>query len=164
VRAYFSRRLRDNHLADDLASETFLRLYVDRARFTAGRPFDRWLWGIARYRLLRAWRGRRQLPTAAEFASEGVTSREPSPEDRVFAEETAEAVHEVVCGLPWRLDVIWEVYFGGENQHGAAAHSRVTHQAIGQRLMKAHDDIRNDERIARHALFGYVVELRKAVG
>lgn len=109
IRAYLDARLRDG-AADDLCQETFL------AALDQGVPSDdpavvgRWLFGIARKKVLKHYRDRKPVsgidPTA--------TSEGPGPEDLAGQQEEQAIVRGAVGALPEELrEVILLRYEGG---------------------------------------------------
>lgn len=109
---YLFRCLQDQEDAEDLAQETFVKLYQNRDRFDTGRKFSAWLYTIAsnlvkdHYR----WRSRHpQVSLDAENDATGESYRDalpqvgPSPTDHLQAGERAEAVRRAVAALPEEL-------------------------------------------------------------
>ena len=109
---YLFRCLQNDDDAADAAQESFVRVYLSRARFEPSQKFSTWLYAIAsnlvkdRYR----WRSRHpQISLDAEIDSTGESIREslsesgPSPCEFVQLEERAEAVRRAVAALPEEL-------------------------------------------------------------
>src|SRR5881394_2882983 len=106
---YLLRSLQNEEDAADLAQETFVKIYQNRARFDARQKFSTWLYAIAsnlvrdRFR----WRARHpQVSLDAENLASGnnfrelLSGHEPSPSESLQAEERAEAVRRAVAALP----------------------------------------------------------------
>jgi RNA polymerase sigma-70 factor (ECF subfamily) len=90
VHRYAQRRL-GHTAADEVASETFLRAFDQRARFDRGQPDARpWLLGIATNILRRHWRTERRR--LAAYARSVAVSNEAPPETQGLAEETLAAL------------------------------------------------------------------------
>src|SRR5438094_295660 len=98
---YLIRQLQNEADAADLAQETFVRIYQNRAKFDTRQKFSTWLYAIAtnlsrdRFR----WRARhRQVSLEAEDEQSGATLLErmadarPAPDQVLQSSERAEAV------------------------------------------------------------------------
>lgn len=109
---YLVRSLQDEDEATDLAQETFVRVYQNRARFDARHKFSTWLYTIAsnlvrdRYR----WRARHpqvSLDAQNEESGTGLVDRmadaSSTPSDSLQSSERAEAVRRAVAALPEEL-------------------------------------------------------------
>jgi RNA polymerase sigma-70 factor, ECF subfamily len=78
LRAYFARRTGAD--VEDLVQETLIAIHTKRATYDPTLPFTAWVHGIARYKLIDAWRrDKRRLSVALEDAAE------------LFAHDTEEA-------------------------------------------------------------------------
>lgn len=93
LRAYFARRVGED--AEDLVQETLIAIHTKRATYDPALPFTAWVHGIARYKLIDAFRRdkhRRTVPL------------EDAPD--LFAHDDAEAssarrdVEKLLAGLP----------------------------------------------------------------
>lgn len=106
---YLIRCLQSEDEAADLAQESFVRVYQNRAKFDTGQKFTTWLYAIAtnlvkdRYR----WRSRHpQVSLDAENEQTGNSLRDhlpahdPTPSDCLQADERAKAVRRAVDALP----------------------------------------------------------------
>lgn len=106
---YLIRCLQSEDEAADLAQESFVRVYQNRAKFNTGQKFTTWLYAIAtnlvkdRYR----WRSRHpQVSLDAENEQTGNSLRDhlpahgPTPSDCLEADERADAVRRAVAALP----------------------------------------------------------------
>jgi RNA polymerase sigma-70 factor (ECF subfamily) len=109
---YLVRSLQNEEDAADLAQDTFVRIYQNRARFDSGQKFTTWLYAIAsnlvrdRYR----WRSRHpQVSLDAENAQtesnlkDTLAAPEPRPDQRLQTEERADLVRQAVGALPEEL-------------------------------------------------------------
>lgn len=109
---YLLRSLQNEEDAADLAQETFVRVYQQRARFHSGQRFTAWLYTIAsnlirdRYR----WRARHpQVSLDSDNEQTGGSLGEllpapgAGPGDALQAGERAEAVRQAVAALPEEL-------------------------------------------------------------
>ena len=69
LRAYFARRVGAD--AEDLVQETLIAIHTKRATYDPALPFTAWVHGIARYKLIDAWRrDKRRATVALEDAQE----------------------------------------------------------------------------------------------
>ena len=106
---YLIRQLQSEADAADLAQETFVRVYQNRARFDPAARFSTWLYTIAtnlvrdRFR----WRGRHpQVALQAEIESSGGTLGDsladdnPGPDQQMQNAERADVVRRAVARLP----------------------------------------------------------------
>ena len=106
---YLVRSLQNEDDAADLAQETFVKVYQNRARFDPQQRFSTWLYAIAsnlvrdRYR----WRSRHpQVSIDAENETTGHSLRDslpgggPVPSESMQAGERSEAVRQAVAALP----------------------------------------------------------------
>jgi RNA polymerase sigma-70 factor (ECF subfamily) len=106
---YLIRQLQSEADAADLAQETFVRVYQNRARFDPSARFSTWLYTIAtnlvrdRFR----WRGRHpQVALEAENESTGgtlgdtLTDGNPGPDEEMQRAERSDAVRRAVARLP----------------------------------------------------------------
>lgn len=120
---YLIRALQNEDDANDIAQETFVRVFCCRKKFDARRKFSTWLYTIAsnlvrgRYR----WRARHpQVSLDATNEATGIKFGElfpepvPSPSEAAQKEERARAVRRAVAALPekWRLPLIMAEYEG----------------------------------------------------
>jgi RNA polymerase sigma-70 factor (ECF subfamily) len=109
---YLVRSLQNEEDAADLAQETFVRIYQNRAQFDRAQKFTTWLYSIAanlvrdRYR----WRSRHQQ-VSLDVEREGKDTRfhetlpspEHTPDESLEFEERSEAVRNAVAALPEEL-------------------------------------------------------------
>lgn len=67
LRAYFAKRAGTD--AEDLVQETLIAIHAKRATYDPALPFTAWVYGIARYKLIDAWRrDKRRAAVALEDA------------------------------------------------------------------------------------------------
>jgi RNA polymerase sigma-70 factor (ECF subfamily) len=109
---YLLRSLQDDADAADLAQETFVRVYQNRARYNPSQKFSTWLYAIAsnlvrdRYR----WRSRHQSlsldaehPHLALPIKDAMSAGDPAPDQDLQARERSGAVRQAIAGLPQEL-------------------------------------------------------------
>jgi RNA polymerase sigma-70 factor (ECF subfamily) len=112
----------DESLAEDVAQEVFLRLFLYAKNYTAGRSFKTWLYTIARnvsIDLARPYSYRKspsfQLggdPAQEDFAPELVVNGSPTQEDQIAGREREGTIVRVLQGLPekQRATIILKYY------------------------------------------------------
>lgn len=109
---YLVRALQDQEDAADLAQETFVKVYQNRAKFNPAQRFTTWLYAIAsnlvrdRYR----WRSRHpQVSLEAEneqtetSLKDNLPTDELTPDEQMRTEERAAIVRNAVAALPEEL-------------------------------------------------------------
>ncbi|MCI0541553.1 MAG: RNA polymerase sigma factor [Verrucomicrobiales bacterium] len=149
---YLIRSLQDEEDAADLAQETFVKVYQNRARFDPRQRFSSWLYAIAsnlvrdRFR----WRSRhRQVSldagndTTGSAFHETLPENRPSPDESVQAEERAETVRRAVAALPedLRLPLIL-VEYEGRSQAEIGEILGCTAKAVETRIYRARQQLR----------------------
>lgn len=75
---YFLVRTRDPHVAQDLANETFYRIYAKAGTFDAGKPFRPWFYTVA-MNVWRAWQRRRKPPEVSLLKLPETAEIRPAP-------------------------------------------------------------------------------------
>jgi RNA polymerase sigma-70 factor (ECF subfamily) len=109
---FLCRFVGDEESANDLAQETFVRVYRNRAEFQPGRPFSAWLFTIGANlaRNHRRARSRRPEVSLGAPATEGgpspvdsVPSPEGTPSENLQSAECRAAVRRAVSELPESL-------------------------------------------------------------
>jgi RNA polymerase sigma-70 factor (ECF subfamily) len=149
---YLVRSLQNEEDAADLAQETFVKVYQNRARFNTRQKFSTWLYIIAsnlvrdRFR----WRSRhRQVSLDAPSDTSGNDFRDalreerPSPAESMQAEERAETVRRAVAELPeeLRLPLIL-VEYEGRSQLEIGEILGCTAKAVETRIYRARQQLR----------------------
>ena len=151
MKRYLARVVQNAHEAEELAQETFVRLYQHRDRFREGARFSPWLYAIAanlaRNRL-RWWRRRPAVSLEAwtefggEAADEGNAGRAGS--GALEQRERADAVREAVAALPVELrEALVLCEYEGLAQAEAAEALGVTPKAVEMRVYRARARLRN---------------------
>jgi RNA polymerase sigma-70 factor (ECF subfamily) len=138
--------------ANDLAQETFVRVFKSRASFNTGQKFSSWLLTIAANPARNHFRWRARHPTLSLDAENPETelslgstlpANSPAPNEETLASERAEAVRMAVKNLPEDLrEAIvlceWEEHSVAE----AAAILEATPKAVESRLYRARQILR----------------------
>ena len=151
IKRYLARIVQNAHEAEDLAQETFVRLYQSRDRFREGARFSPWLYAIAanlaRNRL-RWWRRRPAVSLEAwtesggEAADEGTAGHAAS--GALEQRECAEAVRAAIAALPVELrEALVLCEYEGLTQAEAAETLGVTPKAVEMRLFRARARLRD---------------------
>jgi RNA polymerase sigma-70 factor, ECF subfamily len=149
---FLCRMLGNEDDANDLAQETFLRVYRHRARFKAGARFTTWLYTIAANlaRNHHRWRARHpnisldaESEATGQSIGEALPAADPAPDGAAEATERAAAVRAEVERLPADMrEVIilceWQDLSAAE----AAAILGTTPKAIDNRLYRARNLLR----------------------
>jgi RNA polymerase sigma-70 factor (ECF subfamily) len=150
---FLCRMLGNEDDANDLAQETFVRVYQHRASFRPGAKFTTWLYTIAANlaRNHHRWVSRHpkvsldaESETTGQSLGDVLPSPYPSPDGAAVATERAAAVRAAVDSLPADMrEVIilceWEDLSAAE----AAAILDITPKAIDNRLYRARNLLRD---------------------
>jgi RNA polymerase sigma-70 factor, ECF subfamily len=149
---FLLRALQNEEDAADLAQESFVRVYQNRARFDPRQKFTTWLYAIAsnlvrdRYR----WRSRHpQVPLQVEDAQsdssprDNLRSPESSPDQSLELKERAAAVRRAIAALPdeLRQPLILAVY-EELSQAEIAAILKCSVKAVETRIYRARHQLR----------------------
>ena len=109
---YLIRSLQNEEDAADLAQETFVRIYQNRAKFDPAQKFTTWLYAIAANLVRDRYRSRSRhqqvsLDAKREGADTGLNERfvspEQTPDESLEVEERSEAVRNAIAALPEEL-------------------------------------------------------------
>lgn len=109
---YLLRSLQNEEDASDLAQETFVRVFQNRAKFDQTQKFTTWLYAIASNLVRDRYRWRSRHPqTSIESENEqtegslknSVAASESTPDESLQTQERAEAVRKAVAALPEEL-------------------------------------------------------------
>src|SRR6266568_7210049 len=149
---YLCRSLQDESDAADLAQETFVKVYHNRARFDARQRFSTWLYAIANNLVRDRFRWRSRHPqvsldadsdTTGNDFHEAVPENRPSPSESLQAEERADTVRRAVAALPeeLRLPLILAEY-EGRSQAEIGAILGCTTKAVETRIYRARQQLR----------------------
>ena len=150
---FLCRMLGNEDDANDLAQETFVRVYQHRASFKPGARFTTWLYTIAANLARNHHRWRARHPNVSLDAESGTTGQsigdflpasDPAPDSAAVATERAAAVRAAVEKLPPDMrEVIilceWQDLSAAE----AAAILYTTPKAIDNRLYRARNLLRD---------------------
>lgn len=144
---YLVRSLQNEQEAEDLAQETFVRVYQNRARFDVRQNFSTWLYTIASNLVRDRYRWRRRHPQVSLDAQDEETGTgfvhrladgTGTPGEYLQSTERAETVRRAVASLPEELRqplilAEWE----GKPQAEIAAILNCTVKAVETRIYRA---------------------------
>src|SRR5882724_4277986 len=106
---YLVRSLQDESDAADLAQETFVKVYQNRARFNGRQKFSTWLYAIASNLVRDRYRWRKRHPqisldaeneTTGHDLQESLPEQKPSPADTLKSHERTTAIRNALAALP----------------------------------------------------------------
>ncbi|MBZ5514043.1 MAG: sigma-70 family RNA polymerase sigma factor [Acidobacteriia bacterium] len=150
--SFFSRMVRDQALAEDLAQEVFLRVYQARHRYQPEARFTTWLYRIATNLALNALRDRKGIRAAVEGEAEAsqaeskverLPDSQPTAEQGMMLTEREKTIRQAVQSLPenQRAAVILHKYQDvGYRQ--IAKILGVSEGAVKSLLFRAHENLR----------------------
>jgi RNA polymerase sigma-70 factor (ECF subfamily) len=143
VKAVIGRIVLNASEAEELAQETFVRVWQQRGKFRAGAEFRPWVFAIAvnlaRNRL-RWWRRR---PTVELQEWSGLEDGGPRLENRLELAERAAAVRDAVAALPGELrEAIVLFEYEELSQAEIAAALGCTAKAVESRVARAREKLR----------------------
>ncbi len=150
--SYFSRMLRDRAMAEDLAQETFLRVYQARHRYEPEAKFTTWLYRIATNLALNAIRDRKDANTAPGSDGDGegkepeiatIADAKPTAEQVLMHSERQEMIRRAVEALPenQRAAVILHKYQDVDYRQIARILG-VSESAVKSLLFRAYESLR----------------------
>lgn len=139
--------------ADDLAQETFVRVWQQRQKFRSDAAFRPWVFSIAvnlaRNRL-RWWRRRPEI-ALEEWSEAGESGRGETPAnaaDVALRNERATAVREAVAALPRELREALVLFEYEQLSHAEiAATLGCTTKAVEARLYRAREKLRQSPKL-----------------
>ncbi len=107
---YLLRQLSNEADAADLAQETFVKVFQNRARFDLNQKFSTWLYTIATNLLRDRFRWHKRRPEVSLDAQsqtgaslDAVPETKPSPSEQLQAGERATQVRQAIASLPDEL-------------------------------------------------------------
>lgn len=149
---YLIRCLQNEDDAADIAQETFVRVYQNRAKFDPNQQFSTWLYIIATNLVRDRCRHRARHPQVsleAENAETGATlmqhvaDGQPTPDESLRSAERAEAVRRTVDRLPEDLKTTLILFEYEERSHAEIAQIlNCSPKAVEMRLYRARNLLR----------------------
>jgi RNA polymerase sigma-70 factor (ECF subfamily) len=146
--AYLTRLTQNAATAQDLAQETFVRVYRHRLEYRSSQKFSTWLFAIATNlaRNHARWRGR-HLETALEqeiSPEVTITDKTEAPDEQAIANERVGAVQKAIAELPQDLRDVLILSTWHDMSHAEIARIRETSEkAIELRLYRARKLLRD---------------------
>jgi RNA polymerase sigma-70 factor, ECF subfamily len=148
---YLLRQLDNEAEAADLAQETFVRVYLHRARYDPRQKFTTWLYSIATNLVRDRFRWRQRHPQVSLDAESAETSAQkdalpdqaPPASEQMETNERAVAVRKAIESLPedLRTPLILSQYEGLSHAQIAAV-LNCTAKAVESRLYRARAHLR----------------------
>lgn len=133
--------------AEDLTQATFVAAFHSVSRYTDGRPFTPWLFGIAANQCRMFHRKRASEMSRSASLSEAWPDPSPTPEGLIETEERKRQVRRAVLGLPTSYrEVVTLRYLQGMRVRDIAAALGLSVEAAAKRLTRGVDMLR--ERLA----------------
>jgi RNA polymerase sigma-70 factor (ECF subfamily) len=149
---YLIRQLRDESDAEDLAQETFVRVFQHRQKFNPTHRFSTWLYTIATnlVRDRQRWRTRHpqvSLDAGNENTGGDLQDKLPAtgatPEEKLIGGERAAAVRAAIAKLPEDLRTVILLFeYEEQSQQEIAAVLNCTPKAVEMRLYRARQELR----------------------
>ena len=151
--AFLTRLTGNTATAEDLAQETFVRLYQSRDRYQPIGQFSTYLFQIAANLARNQARWKSRHPESPVDESQGQEFTDPGndPSSHTMANETVQAVHRAVAALPedLRLPLVLAVY-ENQSRNAIATILGCSPKAAEMRIYRARLALR--EALAPHLL------------
>ena len=148
---YLVRSLQNEEDADDLAQETFVRVYQSRASFHPRQRFSTWLYTIASNLVRDRFRYRSRHPQVSLDAEQETTieaERGPTPLEEMETDERVAMIRAAVQELPEELRLALILFEYEELSHAEIAEVLdCSPKAVETRLYRARRQLR--ERLGR---------------
>lgn len=129
---FFRARLSSNEQAEDLASNVFLEAFRSIQKFQwQGKPFEAWLFGIARHQLASFYRSRRVELTDADL------EREPAVRDEFVAIEIRDLLEALPRDYQTALELRFIVGLSGVEAAEVMGKSHTGYRSLLLRAVKA---------------------------
>lgn len=148
VLAYLRAMVADAHLAEDLTQETMIAAHQSLGGFEPGGNFGQWLRGIARNKALMYWRAEKRHPLLIDSRvldgiNEVFDSLDRNAGETDWWDSRKRAMRDCVALLSGHLKAaVDSVYFSGNSLDESAEALHSTRAAVGQRLSRARNQIR----------------------
>jgi RNA polymerase sigma-70 factor (ECF subfamily) len=156
---YLIRVVQDETDAEDLAQETFARVFFNRSKFKVDKKFSTWLYAIATNLARDRLRHRSRHPAVSIEATEESESglknilpaSGPNPTEKLELDERAAAVRHALAALPEELRVPLVLAEYEDQSHGEiAAVLDCSPKAVEMRIYRARQQLR--ELLAPHLI------------
>jgi RNA polymerase sigma-70 factor (ECF subfamily) len=148
---YLIRVLQDETEAEDLAQETFARVFLNRSKFRADKKFSTWLYTIATNLARDRIRHRSRHPAISMDATEEsdlglkdiLPASGPNPTEKLELEERVAAVRRALAALPEDLRVpLVLAEYEGQSHGEIAAVLECSPKAVEMRIYRARQRLR----------------------
>ena len=139
VQSYFRARFQDPHTVDDLAQEVFISAYRNLAAFRYNSPFESWLLGIARNKMLMYLRSRYTRKKNIENLKAGILLKSAGEENNLqkSRRDSLAKVQECMEQLPDNTREIIRIhYFEKERVSSIAAKLKKSVDAVSSLLYR----------------------------
>jgi len=150
---YLIRCLQNEEDAADTAQESFVRVYLNRAKFDPSQRFSTWLYAIATNLVKDRYRYRSRHPQVSLDAEneaaggnfvEALPEQRPMPSETLLAKERAEIVRRAVSALPEELRVPLVLFEYEELSHAEiSVVLRCSPKAAETRIYRARKQLRD---------------------
>jgi len=149
---YLIRQLQDESEAEDVAQETFVRVFQHRQKYDAKYRFSTWLYTIATNlaRNHQRWRTRHPY-VSLEAENEGtgaglkdkIAALEATPDESMMSDERAQTVRAAIAQLPEDLRTVLILFeYERQSQQEIAVVMECTPKAVEMRLYHARKQLR----------------------
>ena len=150
---YLLRSLQNESDAADLAQETFVKVYQNRAKYDTRQKFSTWFYAIASNLVRTRYRWRARHPQVSLNAQNAETGTElgdhlpdanSTPSESLESSERAETVRRAIAALPedYRLPLILAEYEGKSHMEIAVI-LNCTAKAVENRISRARNQLRS---------------------
>jgi len=147
---FIVRMVYDSAVAEELAQEVFLRVYLSRGRYEASARFTTWLYRIAS-RLTLNWirdhsREKGHVPigvAVGDMPERQFVDRAPNPDEALEQRTRADRIRAAVHSLPERQRATLLLHkFEGFSCEEIAASMQCSRQAVRSTLFRAYETLR----------------------
>jgi RNA polymerase sigma-70 factor (ECF subfamily) len=148
--AYVLRQLGDPAQAEEIVSDTLYEVWRQPARFRGDSQFSTWLIGIARNKVLMAFRGRKPdtIHDDIDTVAETVAAAEPSAFDMLADRERSEGVRHCMAKLSnEHRECVHLVFYEGLSLAEVAALQACPENTVKTRLFHARQKLKNCLRL-----------------
>lgn len=148
--AYVLRQLGDPAQAEEIVSDTLYEVWRQPTRFRGDSQFSTWLIGIARNKVLMAFRGRKPdaIHDDIDAVAESVAAAEPSAFDMLADRERSEGVRHCMSKLSnEHRECVHLVFYEGLSLAEVAALQACPENTVKTRLFHARQRLKNCLRL-----------------
>lgn len=141
---YVIYRVNDQHDAEDLVADIFLRALqgLERFDYRGEGAFAAWLFRIANNAVISLYRQRSREATTP-LSDEGLVTQQKEPDTRLMHQEEAARLHQLVNSLSkQRREVISLKFFGGLRNQEIAEILGINERTVASHLCRGIEDLR----------------------